>query len=133
MAENVPENALFVCFGAMSNVGMMTGLAAIEAVKQVDPGKAGIFCLGGLPTQAPSVLAKTQAVKRIITVDGCALNCSRKIVEQAGFTPSRTINLVTDCGIQKKSSSQFDPEEMQPAIAAIVDAINGDHESVEKE
>lgn len=124
MAENVPENALFVCFGAMSNVGMMTGLAAIEAVKQVEPGKAGIFCLGGLPTQAPTVLAKTQAVKRIITVDGCALNCSRKIVEQAGFTPAQTINLVTDCGIQKKSSSQFDPAEMQPAIEAIVDAIN---------
>lgn len=30
MIENVPETELFVCFGAMSNVGMMTGLAAIE-------------------------------------------------------------------------------------------------------
>jgi len=126
MAEQVPENALFVCFGAMSNVGMMTGLASIEAVKQVEPGKAGIFCLGGLPTQAPTVISKTQAAKRIITVDGCTLNCSRKIVEQAGFTPARTINLVTDCGIQKKSSSQFNADEMQPAIEAIVNAINGD-------
>jgi uncharacterized metal-binding protein len=128
MAENIPENALFVCFGAMSNVGMMTGLAAIEAVKQVEPGKAGIFCLGGLPTQAPSVLSKTQAVKRIITVDGCALNCSRKIVEQAGFIPAQTINLVTDCGIQKKPSSQFDQGEMRPAIEAIINAINGNGE-----
>ena len=63
MAENIPENALFVCFGAMSNVGMITGLSAIEVVNQVDPGKAGIFCLGGLPTHAPKVLTKTQAVK----------------------------------------------------------------------
>jgi uncharacterized metal-binding protein len=124
MAENVPENALFVCFGAMSNVGMMTGLAALEAVKQVEPGKAGIFCLGGLPTQAPSVLEKTRAVKRIITVDGCPLNCSRKIVEQAGFTPTRTINLVTDCKIAKKNASMFDPGEMQPAIDAIITAVN---------
>ena len=125
MAEQVPENALFVCFGAMSNVGMMTGLASIEAVKQVEPGKAGIFCLGGLPTQAPTVISKTQAAKRIITVDGCTLNCSRKIVEQAGFTPAKTINLVTDCGIQKKSSAQFNADEMQPAVEAIVKAING--------
>lgn len=125
MAEQVPENALFVCFGAMSNVGMMTGLASIEAVKQVEPGKAGIFCLGGLPTQAPTVISKTQAAKRIITVDGCTLNCSRKIVEQAGFTPAKTINLVTDCGIQKKPSAQFNANEMQPAIEAIVNAING--------
>lgn len=125
MAENVPDTALFVCFGAMSNVGMMTGLAAIEAVKQVEKGKAGIFCLGGLPTQAPTVLAKTQAVKRIVTVDGCPLNCSRKIVEMAGFTPSQTINLVTDCNIQKKDSAMFDPEEMKPVVQVIVNAING--------
>jgi uncharacterized metal-binding protein len=87
-------------------------------------GKAGIFCLGGLPTQAPTVIAKTQAVKRIVTVDGCPLNCSRKIVEQAGFTPTTTINLVTDCGIQKKSSSEYKQEDMLPAVKAIVDAIN---------
>jgi uncharacterized metal-binding protein len=123
MTENVPETALFVCFGAMSNVGMMTGLAAIEAVKKVEPGKAGIFCLGGLPTQAPTVIAKTQAVKRIVTVDGCPLNCSRKIVEQAGFTPTKTINLVTDCGIQKKPASEYKQEDMEPAIKAIVDTI----------
>ncbi len=126
MSENVPETALFVCFGAMSNVGMMTGLASIEAVKRVEPGKAGIFCLGGLPTHAPTVIAKTQAVKRIVTVDGCALNCSRKIVEQAGFTPTQTINLVTDCGIQKKDASMFDPAEMKTAVEAIVNSINGE-------
>lgn len=123
MPENGPESALFVCFGAMSNVGMMTGLAAIEAVKQLEPGKAGIFCLGGLPTQAPSVLEKTRAVKRIITVDGCPLNCSRKIVEQAGFTPAAAINLVTDCGIHKRPAYQFNPDEMKPAVDAIVNAI----------
>jgi uncharacterized metal-binding protein len=124
MAENVPEIALFVCFGAMSNVGAMTGLAALEAVKRVEPGKAGIFCLGGLPTQAPTVLSKTQAVKRIVTIDGCPLNCSRKIVEQAGFTPTKTINLVSDCGIVKKSLADFNHKDMVPAIAAIVNAIN---------
>lgn len=124
MTENGPETALFVCFGAMSNVGMMTGLAALEAVKQVEKGKAGIFCLGGLPTQAPTVIAKTKAVKRIVTVDGCPLNCARKIIEQAGFTATKTINLVTDCKIEKKSADQYDPSELGIAITAIIDAIN---------
>jgi len=41
MTENVPESALLACFGAMSNVGMMTGWEAIEALKQVEHGKAG--------------------------------------------------------------------------------------------
>lgn len=123
MSDQVPENALFVCFGAMSNVGMMTGLAAIEAVKQVEPGKAGIFCLGGLPTQAPTVLAKTRAVQRIITVDGCPLNCARKIVEMAGFIPATVINLVTDCEIKKTSADHYDPVDLEIAVKAIVKAI----------
>jgi uncharacterized metal-binding protein len=123
MAENIPENALFVCFGAMSNVGMLTGLAALEAVKQVEPGTAGIFCLGGLPTHAPTVLAKTQAVRRIITIDGCPLNCARKIVEQAGFTPARIINLAADCGIEKRPGASPEPHEMQAAVQLIVHTI----------
>ena len=126
MSDKVPENALFVCFGCMSNVGTLTGLAGLEAVKQLEPGKAGIFCLGGLPTQSQSVLDKTRAAQRIITVDGCPLNCARKIVEQAGFAPYKTINLVEDCGIKKGPPQTYGDEEMQVAVRAIVDAINDD-------
>jgi uncharacterized metal-binding protein len=122
--NNIPENALFVCFGGMSNVGTLTGLAGLEAVRQVEPGKAGIFCLGGLPTQSQSVLDKTHAAQRIITVDGCPLNCARKIVEQAGFVPYKTINLVEDCGIKKgPPQAYYGDEEMQVAVEAILDAI----------
>jgi len=123
MGNNVPDNALFVCFGGMSNVGTLTGLAGLEAVRQVEPGKAGIFCLGGLPTQSQSVLDKTNAARRIITVDGCPLNCARKIVEQAGYTPYKTINLVEDCGIKKGPPQAYGDEEMQVAVKAIVDAV----------
>jgi uncharacterized metal-binding protein len=123
MSNTVPENALFVCFGGMSNVGVLTGLAGLQAVRQVEPGKAGIFCLGGLPTQSPSVLDKTRAVKRIITVDGCPLNCARKIVEQAGFTPARRINLVEDCGIKKGPPSEYTDAELQAVVRVIVEAI----------
>ena len=38
MGNNIPENALFVCFGCMSNVGTLTGIAGLEAVKQLDAG-----------------------------------------------------------------------------------------------
>jgi uncharacterized metal-binding protein len=126
MANNLPESALFVCFGGMSNVGTLTGLAGLEAVKQAGPGKAGIFCMGGLPTGAPTVLEKTRAVERIITVDGCPLNCARKIVEQAGFTPTRSVNLVRDCGIVKGPPTSYTEDDMRLAVAAIVGAVNGE-------
>ncbi|MBN1316643.1 MAG: putative zinc-binding protein [Anaerolineales bacterium] len=123
MAENGTRNALFVCFGGMSNVGTLTGLAGFEAVKQVGLEEATIFCLGGLPTGAPSVLEKTNAVERIITVDGCALNCARKIVEQAGFTPDRSITLVNDCKIAKGPTFQYSEQDMAVVVETIVDAI----------
>ena len=123
MSDNVPENALFVCFGGMSNVGTLTGLAGLEAVRRAGPGKAGIFCLGGLPTGAEIVLAKARAVRRIIAVDGCPLNCARKIVEQAGFTPARAINLVQDCGLKKGPPQEYSDEDLETAVQAILDAI----------
>lgn len=123
MADQVPDNALFVCFGGMSNVGTLTGLAALEVVRQLGPESIRIFCLGGLPTGAPTVLEKTQAVERIITVDGCAMNCARKIVEQAGFIPGRSITLVQDCRIAKGPTFQYTEQDLAVVMEAILGAI----------
>lgn len=123
MADNLPDTALFVCFGGLSNVGTLTGLAGLEAVKQAGPGKAAIFCLGGLPTQAPSVIDKTNRVDRIVVVDGCPLNCARKIVEGAGYQPTVTINLVNDCGIKKGPPTQYTTDDLVTASAAILRAL----------
>ena len=121
--NNVSQNALFVCFGCLSNVGTLTGLAGLEVVKEVGPQKAGIFCLGGLATEAKMVLEKTRAAERIITVDGCPLNCARKIVEGAGFTPNRVINLVQDCGLKKGPPLRYGDTELQIAVKAIREAV----------
>ena len=123
MGNGLPDNALFVCFGGMSNVGTLTGLAGLEAVKQAGPGKAAIFCLGGLPTQAPSVIEKTTNVGRIVVVDGCPLNCARKIVEQAGFQPDASITLVNDSGIKKGPPTQYTADDLAVATDAILAAL----------
>jgi uncharacterized metal-binding protein len=129
MSNGLPDNALFVCFGGMSNVGTLTGLAGLEAVKQAGPGKAAIFCLGGLPTQAPSVIQKTTDVGRIVVVDGCPLNCARKIVEQAGFHPDAAITLVNDCGIKKGPPTQYTADDLAVATEAILAALRDGQEA----
>ncbi len=117
------KTALFVCFGGMSNVGVLTGLAGLEVMKQVGRENACIFCLGGLPTRAESVLEKTADARRIVTVDGCHMNCARQIVEQAGFTPDISLTLVNDCGITKKSSLDYTEADLQNATIAILQVI----------
>jgi len=121
--NNVPENALFVCSGCMSNVGTLTIVAGLEALKRSEPGKAGIFCLAGLATGAPTVIEKTEAAQRIITVDGCPLNCAKKLVEQSGYTPDRSIMLVTEADIKKRSGIQYDADEFERAVTAILNTI----------
>ncbi len=92
-------------------------------VGEVGPQNAAIFCLGGLATDVPTVLHKTRAAARIVTVDGCPLNCACKIVERAGFTPERIINLVQDCGLQKGPPLQHGDAELQGVVKAIREAV----------
>lgn len=46
------ENVIFSCYGGMSNTGIVSGLACLEAVKELGLEKAAIMCLGGLPTKS---------------------------------------------------------------------------------
>ncbi len=86
----------------MSNTGITATLASMEAVKDLGLRKVGIGCLAGLPIEVEPVLGKTNAAKKIITVDGCPFECSKKVVERAGFKIARSIVLVRDIGMKKK-------------------------------
>jgi uncharacterized metal-binding protein len=125
---NTHENAIFSCFGGASNTGITSGLACMEAVKELGLEKAAIMCLGGLPTSVKPVLGKTKAAKKIITVDGCPFECSRKIVEQAGFKPI-SIVLSRDIGMKKKGFS----EDIGKGIKGMMEYISDDEVKKAKE
>ncbi|MCX6002620.1 MAG: putative zinc-binding protein [Chloroflexi bacterium] len=125
---NTHENAIFSCFGGASNTGITSGLACLEVVKELGLQKAAIMCLGGLPTSVKPVLGKTRAAKKIITVDGCPFECSRKIVEQAGFKPI-SIVLTRDIGMKKKGLS----EDIGREIKGVMEYISDDEVKKAKE
>ena len=118
---NTHENVIFSCFGGASNTGITSGLACLEAVKELGLTKAAIMCLGGLPTNVKPVFGKTKAAKKIITVDGCPFECARKVVEQAGFKPI-SIVLTRDIGMKKKGLS----EDIGKEIKGVLDYISDD-------
>jgi uncharacterized metal-binding protein len=126
---NTHENVIFSCFGGASNTGITSGLACLEAVKELGLEKAAIMCLGGLPTKVKPVLGKTRAAKKVITVDGCPFECSRKIVEQAGFKPTKSIVLTRDIGMKKKGLS----EDIGGDIKGVMDYISDDNVQKAKE
>ena len=103
--EGMPthENIIFTCFGGLSNTGIAAALASIEVVKELGLDKVAIGCLAGLPVGVPPVYGKTKAAKKIITVDGCPMECSRKVVEDAGFKVTKSFVLARDIGMKKKA------------------------------
>jgi len=119
---NTHENVIFSCFGGASNTGITSGLASLEAVKELGLTKAAIMCLGGLPTNVKPVFGKTKAAKKIITVDGCPFECARKVVEQAGFKPTKSIVLTRDIGMKKKGLSEDIGKDIKGVMDYISDA-----------
>ena len=104
---SVPQNALFVCFGCLSNVGTLTGLAG-----------AGWLLRYRRCWTRPALPGGSSPW-------GCPLDCACKIVERAGFTPDRTINLVQDCGLKKGPPLEYSDEDLQVAAEAILSAVHG--------
>ncbi|MBX5328828.1 MAG: putative zinc-binding protein [Candidatus Bathyarchaeota archaeon] len=101
--EGMPthEAILFSCFGGLSNTGITSALACLEAVKELGLAKVAIGCLPSVPLGVKPVIGKAKAAKKIITVDGCPFECARKTIEAAGFKIDKSIVLVRDIGMKK--------------------------------
>ena len=113
------ENIIFSCFGGMSNTGITSALACLEAVKELGLEKVAIGCLAGLPLQVKPVVGKTRAAKKVITVDGCPFECSRKTAEQAGFKLTKSIVLTRDIGMKKKALHEDIGQDLRGAMEYI--------------
>lgn len=113
------ENIIFSCFGGLSNTGITSAIACLEAVKELGLEKAAIGCLPSIPLKVAPVMGKTNAAKKVITVDGCPFECSRKIVEAAGFKVTRSIVLVRDIGMKKKALHEDIGGNMKPLMEYI--------------
>jgi uncharacterized metal-binding protein len=121
--KNTHENIIYACFGGLSNTGITAALAAMEAVKELGLKKVAIGCLGGLPTKVLPVHGKTKAAVKVITVDGCPFECSKKVVEAAGFKVAKGIMLTRDIGMKKKALHE---DIAHGAVKPMMDYISDD-------
>jgi uncharacterized metal-binding protein len=123
------ENVIFSCFGGLSNTGITSALACLDAVKELGLEKVAIGCLAGLPLGVKPVVGKTKAAKKVITVDGCPFECSRKTAEQAGFKLARSIVLTRDIGMKKKALH----EDIGQDLRGVMEYISADEVERAKE
>jgi uncharacterized metal-binding protein len=121
--EYVPENAIFCCFGCMSSVGTLTGVAMLEAYKKLDKEKNGLFCTSAIAAGVPKHRKTTDKAKTIIAIDGCYNKCTTKILQKDGIKISKSLNLLQDLKIPKIGPFKpfdYKQEDLERTIAAII-------------
>ena len=90
---------IFPCSGG-SDVGALSDLAARQMTRD---GTGKMYCLAGIGGQIPGILSTTQSASKILAIDGCPMNCAKKILERVGFSQFEHLCL-SDAGFQKGAS-----------------------------
>ena len=85
-------------------------------------GEGKIFCLAGIGGHISNILESTKAAKKIVAIDGCPVDCTKKTLEHAGFKPDVHV-VVTELGIEKKYEFLMDVEDIDKVIDKVVSQL----------
>jgi uncharacterized metal-binding protein len=107
------ETLIFACSGA-ADVGAVSDQAARQMTRA---GVGKMFCLAGVGGQVEGIVQKTRAASRIVAIDGCSLDCTKRCLEQAGIDNFKHLR-VTDLGMEKGQTPVTDDNVMVTAKAA---------------
>ena len=70
-------------------------------------GAGKMFCLAGVGGRVSAIMKTTESASTILAIDGCALDCVRNCLEQAGITVFEHLRLA-DLGFEKGQSAVTD-------------------------
>jgi len=113
--------AIFPCAGA-ANVGQLSNKIAVELDKQ---GLGNMMCTVGIGARASGLMKSAEASERIITINGCPVNCATKTMELAGFKVDREI-LISDLGIKKTKDKDLKDEEVAEVLAKVMEILQSE-------
>ena len=91
---------IFPCSGA-SDVGEISDRAARRLTKE---GKGKMYCLAGVGGRVPDILASIPLAQKILVIDGCAAECAKHTLLEAGFKSFEHLQL-TSVGLEKGQSA----------------------------
>jgi len=118
-----PEIGLVVCNSGASNSGQLTGLAALKVVEKLGSDKVGICSLPALANRIPRQIMLVGKIGRLIVVDGCRNECSRKILDNLGIKYEKYLNLEHDLGIKKLgpfTTMDYSEEDVEKVSSTII-------------
>ena len=108
---------IFACSGA-ADVGAISDAAARKLTSE---GAGKMFCLAGIGGRVSGIMESTRGADKILAIDGCALDCTKLCLEEAGFAGFEHMK-VTDLGLEKGKSPATD-ENVATVVRAALDRL----------
>ncbi|MCX6651500.1 MAG: putative zinc-binding protein [Methanomassiliicoccales archaeon] len=106
---------VYACAGA-ANLGQACNEMALRLVEQ---GRARMGCLAGVGGHVPNMVMSARSADQVITLDGCAVQCARKVLEHNDVVPMIHI-VATDLGLTKVMGQRWKGDE----VSAISEAFD---------
>ncbi len=94
---------IFACSGA-ADVGAIADRAARKLHKD---GNGKMYCLAGIGAGLNGFTETTAAAGKVLVIDGCPVDCAKKMMEKAGFSKFDYLR-VSDHGFEKGKSPVTD-------------------------
>jgi len=123
----IPEIGLLACNSGGSNSGSLTGIAAMEAIKEFGGDLVGICSLPALANQIPRQVSIAKSLKHLVVIDGCSNSCAKKVAEKLDLAYDGYLNFEDDLGMQKAgpfSTLQYSHENVNKVKEAIRERID---------
>lgn len=105
---------IYACSGS-STTAQITHKIALELDWE---GKAEMSCIAGVGGGVKSKMRTALSGRKIIALDGCALNCAKKCLSKIGVKPTHHFTL-TDLGMRKRYHEPCSPMDYENARKAI--------------
>ena len=111
--QNEPKRIIFPCAG-QANTGQLTNLAAIQLTEE---GYGSIACVALLATGAEGLVKNAKDVDEILILDGCPMECAKKIAEAQGVPVGQHL-VMTELGITKGPSKNYTDDDIEKIVSA---------------
>jgi len=111
--EGAAKRVLFYSCSGGANVAEVADRAARELMFD---GCGPMFCLAGLGAEIQEMIQTAKDADLNLVIDGCAMDCAKKIFDRAGVTNYRQFK-VTDLGIEKQKGVRATDEQVVAAVA----------------
>jgi uncharacterized metal-binding protein len=111
---------LYACSGG-ANVAEVADRAARDLMVA---GGGTMFCLAGLGADLPDMVEKARAADLNLVIDGCPVDCAKRIFDRHGLANYRQIK-VTDLGIEKVKGVRGTPDQVGRVVATAKEVLAG--------